>query len=185
VKELRNLIGVSFKELEELLWTAMRREFSKVLASILERLDDWLKEHLDPKRYEVKGRETRGLVSLLGDDLTFKRRRYLDKQTGAYCYGLDEALELPDRERVSPGMKSIILTQAVTTNSYRKAAESVDGFVPSVTRRYARWSRASEQVLRLPLQRPLKRLKGNGKSGFCLPRWTVYTSRCNAGQNAM
>ena len=57
MKELRNLIGVSFKELEELLWTAMRREFSKVLASILERLDDWLKEHLDPKRYEVKGRK--------------------------------------------------------------------------------------------------------------------------------
>lgn len=129
MKELRNLIGVSFKELEELLWTAMRREFSKVLASILERLDDWLKEHLDPKRYEVKGRETRGLVSLLGDDLTIKRRRYLDKQTGAYCYGLDEALELPDRERVSPGMKSIILTQAVTTNSYRKAAESVERVV--------------------------------------------------------
>lgn len=129
MEELRNLIGVSFKEIEEILWAAMRQEFTKAFVTVLEMLDNMLKEHIAPDVYEVKGMESRGIVTLLGSDVSFKRRRYLNKATGQYIYMLDEVLNLPERERISPGMKALMLNQAVTTDSYRKAAESIRSLI--------------------------------------------------------
>lgn len=129
IELLRNQIDLSFMELEEALWTAMRREFGEACRLILELLDDLFKTLVDSSTYEVKGLEPRSLVSLLGTDVSFKRRRYRNRETGEYVYLLDEVLELPDRERISPGLKATILTQAVTTNSYRKAAESIEALV--------------------------------------------------------
>lgn len=129
IELIRRQIDLSFKELEETLWEAMRREFGKACQLILEHLDDMLKTLVDASRYSVKGIESRSVVCLLGTDVSFKRRRYVDKETGEYVYLLDEVLELPDRERISPGLRAAILTQAITTNSYRKAAECIEALV--------------------------------------------------------
>lgn len=126
---IRSQIGLSFKELEEALWSAMRREFSRACQLILEELDNVIKGLVDPDRYVVKGVQTRSLATLLGTDVAFTRRRYIDKETGKYMYLLDEALELPHRERISPGLRATVLTQATTTSSYRKAAESIKALV--------------------------------------------------------
>src|SRR5690554_4622944 len=99
INQLRDQIGVSFKQLEQELWMAMLREFGEALARLLGMIDEQLMNARDKRRYKCKGRERRGLDTLFGMDVSFRRRRYLDVETGDYAYLLDEVLGLSKGER--------------------------------------------------------------------------------------
>lgn len=129
MKDLRNLIGFSFKQLEQTLWGIMLEEFSKGLVEVLSVLDELLFKQRDTKRFESKGFVSRSMGTMLGRDVCFRRRRYRDRQTGKEVFLLDEVLEIGAHTQLSPGLMALMLTQSVTTNSYRKAAESICRFL--------------------------------------------------------
>lgn len=130
IDKLRKEIGISsLSELEMDLWTMMREEFAKMLSSLLEKIDQAIFELRDPGRYASDGFVTRTMGTMFGQDVSFRRRRYRDCDTGKDVYLLDELLGIERESQVSPALTSLMLTQAATTNSYRKAAESIAGFL--------------------------------------------------------
>ncbi|MGI6666016.1 MAG: UPF0236 family transposase-like protein [Bacillota bacterium] len=63
------------------------------------------------------------MPTLLGD-VEYKRRYYLDKETGEYVFLLDEVLGV-ESGRVSPGLGMAAAMQAVLGPSYRAARGSL------------------------------------------------------------
>jgi len=104
----------------------MAHQFADVLVKALEQIDDWLAEQRDRRRFRMRDMQPRTLQTLFGVDLTFRRRRYLDRQTGKMVYLLDEVLQLPAQKQLSPALTSWALGQAVLSNSYRGAARSLE-----------------------------------------------------------
>src|SRR5690606_41527616 len=78
------------------------------------------------RRCRIWNMKQRTLQTLFGVDLTFRRRRYLDRQTGKMVYLLDEVLQLPDQKQLSPALTSWALGQAVLSKSYRGAARNLE-----------------------------------------------------------
>jgi len=126
MNELRKQLGFSLQELEAGLFTWMAHQFADVLVKVLEQIDDWLAEQRDRRRFRMRDMQPRTLQTLFGVDLTFRRRRYLDRQTGKMVYLLDEVLQLPAQKQLSPALTSWALGQAVLSNSYRGAARSLE-----------------------------------------------------------
>lgn len=91
---------------------------------VLAELDAYIAETLSPQRYRAKGLQGRTLQTLFGT-VSFRRRRYYDRVNNQWVYPLDELLEIPDAQQVSPGLSSWALVQAVLTGSYRAAARSL------------------------------------------------------------
>lgn len=125
VDELRDHINFTFKELEQALWSSMLQEFGKALTHMLEVVDREILLRRDARRYKVRDLVASSMGTLLGTDVTFTRRRYLDIETGKHVYLLDKVLGLKPYQQTSPGLQAAMLTMAVTTSSYRKAAESL------------------------------------------------------------
>lgn len=125
MEQLREHVDVSFKDLEWGLWAKMRDEFAVVFASLLEDIDAMVLKSRDGQRFVPRDIQERTVDTLLGTSVTFRRRRYRDNQTGKSVYLLDVLLGLRKYSQISPGLRAAMLTQAVTTSSYRKAAESL------------------------------------------------------------
>ena len=85
-----------------------------------------LAEQRDRRRFRMRDLQPRTLQTLFGVDITFRRRRYLDRQTGETVYLLDEVLNLPAQTQLSPALGAWAMGQAVLTNSYRAAARSLE-----------------------------------------------------------
>jgi len=124
--QLRSQLGFSLLELETALFEYMARQFAGLMAWALERIDDWLSNQRDSRRFRMRDKEPRTLQTLFGVDITFRRRRYVDRETGKTVYLLDEVLQLPSHRQVSPALASWALGQAVLANSYRGAARSLE-----------------------------------------------------------
>jgi len=124
--QLRSQLGFSLLELETALFEYMARQFAGLMAWALERIDDWLSNQRDSRRFRMRDKEPRTLQTLFGVDITFRRRRYVDRETGKTVYLLDEVLQLPSHRQVSPALASWALGQAVLANSYRGAARCLE-----------------------------------------------------------
>ena len=124
--QLRSQLGFSLLELETALFEYMARQFAGLMAWALERIDDWLSNERDSRRFRMRDKEPRTLQTLFGVDITFRRRRYVDRETGKTVYLLDEVLQLASHRQVSPALASWALGQAVLANSYRGAARSLE-----------------------------------------------------------
>jgi len=124
--QLRSQLGFSLLELETALFEYMARQFAGLMAWALERIDDWLSNERDSRRFRMRDKEPRTLQTLFGVDITFRRRRYVDRETGKTVYLLDEVLQLPSHRQVSPALASWALGQAVLANSYRGAARCLE-----------------------------------------------------------
>ena len=124
MEELRALTRLSLHALETQLFLQLRALFCEALAMVLAELDAYIAETLSPQRYRAKGLQGRTLQTLFGT-VSFRRRRYYDRVNNQWVYPLDELLEIPDAQQVSPGLSSWALVQAVLTGSYRAAARSL------------------------------------------------------------
>ncbi|OUM97837.1 MAG: hypothetical protein BAA04_03320 [Firmicutes bacterium ZCTH02-B6] len=109
--QLRSQLGFSLLELETALFGYMARQFAGLMAWALERIDDWLSNQRDSRRFRMRDKEPRTLQTLFGVDITFRRRRYVDRETGKTVYLLDEVLQLPSHRQVSPALASWALGQ--------------------------------------------------------------------------
>src|SRR5690606_37825116 len=90
--------------------------------------------------------ETRTLQTLFGVDVTFRRRRYVDRTTGQSVFLLDQALKLPEQQQVTPALTSWVLGQAVLSGAYRGAARSLKAL-------YGHQVRSHESVRQVVLAR--------------------------------
>ena len=121
--ELRQTIGISFRELELGVFQKLQVVFVSVMQDVLKELDEAVLRLRNKKRYEVK--EVRsGCVPTLMGDVEYRRRYYLDKKTGEYVFLLDEVLDV-EAGRVSPGLAMAAAMQAVLGPSYRAARDSL------------------------------------------------------------
>jgi hypothetical protein len=123
VIELRQTIGISFRELELGVFQKLQEMFVAVMQDVLKELDGAVLRLRNKKRYEVKEVRSGCVPTLLGD-VEYKRRYYLDKETGEYVFLLDEVLGV-ESGRVSPGLGMAAAMQAVLGPSYRAARGSL------------------------------------------------------------
>jgi hypothetical protein len=123
VQELRQTLGISFKDLELGVFQKMQETFCEVICQVLAELDEAIFENREKGRYEVKDIRS-GCVATLMGDVRYRRRYYLDKEKGKYVCLLDEALGI-EVGRVSPGLALAAAMQAVLGPSYRAAKESL------------------------------------------------------------
>lgn len=117
------LVSASFLELETTLFESMVKLFVEAMRQLLEKLDRELFEKRNKERYVVLELKETCLETRLGP-VRFRRRVYLDRETGERVYGLDEALGLTKRARVSPGLKQAAARAAVEA-SYRVASSNL------------------------------------------------------------
>lgn len=122
--DFNELIAVSFFELETTLFEDLAKLFRDAMTEVLEKLDAALAEKRDKQRYVVQEVKETGLETKLGP-VRFRRRVYLDRQTGERVYALDEALGLEKRARVSPGLKQAAVREGAEGVSYRGARDSL------------------------------------------------------------
>jgi hypothetical protein len=122
--DFNELIAVSFLGLETALFEALAKFFRDAMRLLLEELDEELFTKRDGQRYIVHEFKETCLETMLGP-VRFRRRVYVDRQTGERVYGLDEALGLEQRARVSPGLRQVAVREAAEGVSYRGARDSI------------------------------------------------------------
>lgn len=74
-------------------------------------------------QFESLEKDERNVVSIFGG-IDFKRRYYLDKQTGEKVYLLDEYFKIAPKERLLENVETRLIEEAIETN-YEKAGKSV------------------------------------------------------------
>ncbi|MEW6725248.1 MAG: UPF0236 family transposase-like protein [Bacillota bacterium] len=77
------------------------------LAEILQAIDDRIAEERDKQRYEIKGRVSRTVETLVVP-VEFGRQYYRDWVSGKPVFLLDEMLSLPEGQRVAPGLGALV-----------------------------------------------------------------------------
>lgn len=75
------------------------------------------------KQFESLEKDERNVVSIFGS-VDFKRRYYLDKQTGERVYLLDEYFKIAPKERFLENVETRLIEEAIETN-YEKAGKTV------------------------------------------------------------
>ena len=96
-----------------------------LMGKVLEGLDDRVQEKRDKSRYQLVGKRSRTIETVLGQPVTFKRRYYWDMETGNYVFLLDELVSLDAMTRTSPLLHDLMVSAGVDSTSYRAAAESL------------------------------------------------------------
>jgi len=98
----------------------------------LEAWDEWLWRHKPPE-WRVVGKRRRTLVTRFGD-VTFQRRLYQD-ETGAYCFLLDEFIDLPAYQVATADIIEtvILLTRTVSLEQTAKLIATLTAGALSVS----------------------------------------------------
>jgi len=75
----------TMKELEQWMFRKMQDLFADAMKTALEMLDEILLEQRDRERYRVKAERETSVNTVFGN-IRFKRRLYMDRQTGKHVY---------------------------------------------------------------------------------------------------
>lgn len=118
----------SLKELELALFRCLQQTFKEVLENILRQIDDYLAEHRDKKRFELKEKRE-GKIDTSFGPIVFKRNYYRDREKGCYLYLLDRTLEFDGSKGFSPLVEEWALELAATGPSYRRAVYQLEQFL--------------------------------------------------------
>lgn len=115
---MNNQIQFNIHELEQLMWNAALETFQQSMVEILSMIDVYLMATRDKGRYEYKEKKESTYVTMLGT-ITINRRYYWDKDNKEWVYLLDRTLGFAGRERVSLGLKELVVLWATKGPSYR------------------------------------------------------------------
>jgi hypothetical protein len=115
---MNNQIKFNIHELEQLMWNAALETFQQSMVEILSMIDVYLMATRDKCRYEYKEIKESTYVTMLGT-ITINRRYYWDKENKEWVYLLDRTLGFEGRERVSSGLKELVVLWATKGPSYR------------------------------------------------------------------
>jgi hypothetical protein len=111
----------TMKELEQWMFRKMQELFADAMKTALEMLDQIILEQRDRERYRVKAERETSVNTVFGN-IRFKRRLYMDRQTGTYVYLLDQYLRFEGRGKVSPHLLETAIAFAAEGPSYRDSA---------------------------------------------------------------
>lgn len=115
----------SMKELEQWMLRKMQDMFANAMKTALERLDQIILEQRDRQRFRVKAERETSVNTVLGS-IRFKRRLYMDRQTGQHVYLLDQYLQFEGRGKVSPHLLETAIAFAAEGPSYRDSAKRLE-----------------------------------------------------------
>lgn len=118
----------TLKAMEQILFQALRRAFSQLLAQILAQVDHELADGRDKRRLILHDRRAVSLETIVGP-VRIRRNYYRDRQTGDYIFLLDRYLSFNGQKHFSPAFEQWALTEAVTCSSYRQAAAQIQQFL--------------------------------------------------------
>jgi hypothetical protein len=113
------------KELEQWMFRKMQEEFSSAMRRVLEMLDQIILEQRDRQRFRVKDERETSVNTVFGS-IRFKRRLYMDRQTGKHVYLLDQHLQFEGRGKVSPHLLETAIAFAAEGPSYRDSARRLE-----------------------------------------------------------
>ena len=103
----------------------MREQSVKLCEDLFDTIEESLFESPERRRkYSVHRSHDEKIISTLIGDVTLSRRYYKDKETGEYCYLLDDYLSLTPHQRVDLNLEAAIYEKA-TKSSYQ---ETIDSF---------------------------------------------------------
>lgn len=125
IKELIAEGKLSLRALEKLAFGLVVVLVLRWLVKLLEVTDDILMERRDKKRYVNQGLESREVAVQVGT-VSFRRRRYWDRERGCNVYLLDEALGLRKNQRVGDGLAELAVVEAARGPSYREAKRRLE-----------------------------------------------------------
>ncbi len=108
IEAVRDEIGIYLQDLELALFEKSRKAFAQAFRHVLKHLDIVIRDKRDP-RFEAKERVGTTLKTLLGVQVSFKRRRYNDTVTGDSVYLLDEVLGMVEGTQTSPALVKLML----------------------------------------------------------------------------
>jgi len=111
----------TMKELEQWMFRKMQDLFADAMKTALEMLDEILLEQRDRERYRVKAERETSVNTVFGN-IRFKRRLYMDRQTGKHVYLLDQHMRFEGRGKVSPHLLETAIAFATEGPSYRDSA---------------------------------------------------------------
>ena len=118
--------GISFKELEQKIYSEACRWACDHTRQILEEYDVYLSEHRDKKAYRNKGLRNTVVKTVFGE-VEYQRRIYQtvrDDGSIAYVYLLDEELTISGVGKISQNMAQQ-LVNGITDMSYRDCAKHI------------------------------------------------------------
>ncbi|AGA57472.1 Uncharacterized protein family (UPF0236) [Thermobacillus composti KWC4] len=115
----------AMKELEEWMFRKMQDMFVDAMRSTLEMLDQIILEQRDRERYRVKAERETSVNTVFGN-IRFKRRLYMDRQTGKHVYLLDQHMRFEGRGKVSPHLLETAIAFAAEGPSYRDSARRLE-----------------------------------------------------------
>ena len=118
----------------------MQPQFSKIVAhtqdvvnelgtalieAIMREADDRYVAERDRKRFVVRNKKSRKLLSLMGE-IELKRRLYYDKVEKRHFFAIDELFGIEKHSRIEANMKRQLIEDATLT-SYGKASQRAGG----------------------------------------------------------
>ena len=122
-----------FPEYEQAVYQASHKFASRFLGNSLTAADEMIRHSsLRKKDYNIQRLDDRSLVSTVGD-IVFKHTLFKEKESGKYCYILDELLKLPEHERLTSMAEAKILNES-EVYSYQHAAESLSTKNETITK---------------------------------------------------
>lgn len=118
----------TMKEIEVNLFQQLQLMFAEIMVRCLEEMDKWIMENRDHARYRL--RDTRKvMMSTSFGEITFARRLYQDRETGAYVYLLDQALSFDGQSGISPRLEEWAVELATMGPSYHEAARQIEALL--------------------------------------------------------
>ena len=115
----------NLKQIEQSVWRTLQETFSTVMTSILTDMDEQIANDRDKKRYRLLDKRSIHLVSLFGE-IEVERNYYRDRESREYVCLLDHHLSFEGATSFSPLIEEAAIELAVTSPSYRKAANTLE-----------------------------------------------------------
>lgn len=115
----------TMKELEQWMLRKMQEAFASAMTKALEMMDQQILEQRDRSRYRVKEERETSVNTVFGH-IRFKRRLYVDRQSGKHVYLLDRLLQFEGRGKVSPHLEETAIAFASQGPSYRDSAKRLE-----------------------------------------------------------
>ncbi|HHV78457.1 MAG TPA: ISLre2 family transposase [Firmicutes bacterium] len=115
--------GQSFTEIELFVREKLNLIGAICLTWVVEKQDKHLREDVKarPDWVVVRKGDTKKVLTTFGE-VEYKRTYYRNKKTGEYAHLADDAVRLAAHQRVSVGLKAVLVEQAAEV-SYRKSGE--------------------------------------------------------------
>ena len=135
-------MDIKFSEMEIKIFEFVCELARNITVSILEQLDERLRNERDKKRYRMKDKNTTTIKTIYGN-VEYARRYYFDNEKKEYVYLLDEEMKMNRVGLFSENMANLIIKECIN-EPYNKAAASVSAATGNYISSVGAWKLVQE-----------------------------------------